>query len=237
MKEGKNLDELFKAALSSSDDSIRPSQLEPKTLQKQSSEHTATFEKAPIFSAVESEGASPFQKAEDVFIGVDSKGSDLVDLDDEAKKSLDSGLNAELEGLLDEKYAKEKSKRRRGRIIMVVFLLAATGATAGWVASNPEKIEQFKGILAEIRSVADVNEMAAKYDESLEEVGQHGSRIEAATAAMGGQPGALNEKGEDPGFAKEMGKMMGEEGGTTSAERNKKFREKFKSVEKTGSLK
>ena len=41
---------------------------------------------------------------------------------------------------------------------------------------------------------------------------------------------------EDPGFDKEMKAMMGEEGGKTTAARDKILREKFGDVRETGSL-
>jgi|AntRauTorckE6833_2_1112554.scaffolds.fasta_scaffold42133_2 hypothetical protein len=243
MQKNNDLDKLFEAALRSDDDSVQLGRLPAKAPQKKPADGAQVFQKAAEPQA----SPSPFQKAEDVEVGNAPKAnsqeteskSDLIDLsdsDEQAQKSLDGGLNEELEALIDQKHAKEKGRRRRGRVMLVVFLLAGFGGTAGWAVSNPERIERIKLIMAEIKSVANVTEMAAQYDESLEEVAKRGNQLDEATAMIGGDPEATGGE-KDPGFEKEMGQMMGEEGGTTTAARDRKLREKFKSVQEKGSLK
>lgn len=155
--------------------------------------------------------------------------------DKQGEASLDSTINAELAEIMDQKIAREKSRRRRGRLVIVLFLLGATGGAAGWVAVNPERVEAMKQTLAEIKSAGDIKGMVAKYQVALDKIAVRGKQIDAATTSMGIDPASVNEH-EDPGFDKEMREMMGEEGGKTTAARDKILREKFGDVAETGSL-
>lgn len=171
-----------------------------------------------------------------------SKASDLIDIAEtgdpfaeQAIKSKDTALSAELGAILDEKVAREKKKKTRGKLVLVGLLLATTGGASAWVVMNPERFEAMKQVVAEIKSAGDIKGMVAKYQAALDKVAVRGEQINAATESMGVDPASMADA-EDQGFDKEMREMMGEEGGPTTAARDKILREKFKSVEETGSL-
>ena len=136
---------------------------------------------------------------------------------------------------MDEKISKEKRRRKRGFLVTILFFVGVTGGAAGWVVSDPDRFEAMKSAIAEIKSVGDVQGMVAKYQKALDKVAVRGEQIDAATISMGVDPTSVDEH-EDPGFDKEMQAMMGEDGGKTTAARDKLLREKFKSVQESGSL-
>ncbi|MEP2777345.1 MAG: hypothetical protein ABJ118_15065 [Luteolibacter sp.] len=148
---------------------------------------------------------------------------------------MDSALNEELGAILDAKVAKEKRRKRRGRITALLILVSLTGGSSAWVVTNPERYEAMKQVITDIKSAGDIQGMVAKYQEALDKVAVRGEQINAATESMGVDPHSADHF-EDQGFDQEMREMMGEEGGPTSAQRDKLLREKFQSVEETGSL-
>lgn len=164
---------------------------------------------------------------------------DITKVDDpfaeQAVKSKDTALSEELGAILDAKVAKEKSKKRRGRIMLVLFLFGLTGGSAAWVVANPERYEAMKQVVTDIKSAGDIQGMVAKYQKALDKIAVRGEQIDAATESMGVDPRSADHI-EDQGFDKEMREMMGEDGGPTTAQRDKLLREKFKSVEEGGSL-
>lgn len=153
----------------------------------------------------------------------------------QALKSMDNALSDELGAILDAKVAKEKRKKRQGRIVFAGMLLGLTGGSAAWVVTNPERFEAMKQVVAEIKSAGDIPGLVAQYQEALDKIAVRGDQINAATESMGVDPSSADHI-EDQGFDKEMREMMGEDGGRTTAQRDKLLREKFKSVEETGSL-
>lgn len=154
---------------------------------------------------------------------------------DQAMKSKDTALSDELGAILDAKVAKEKRKKRRGRIMLVLFLFGLTGGSAAWVVTNPERYQAMKQVVTDIKSAGDIQGMVAKYQKALDKIAVRGEQIDAATESMGVDPRSADHL-EDQGFDKEMREMMGEDGGPTTAQRDKLLREKFKSVEEGGSL-
>ena len=96
-------------------------------------------------------------------------------------------------------------------------------------------MEAFKQTMEDIRSAGDIKGLVASYQEALDKIAARGEQIDAATVSMGVDPTSADNH-EDPGFDKEMRDMMGEEGGSTTAERDRMLRERFKSVEETGTL-
>lgn len=160
---------------------------------------------------------------------------DFITLDDRGQSSLDSGISAELGAIMDAKVARTKRKRRRSLVFTVIFFTGITGGATGWVVTNPERFDAMKKVVAEIKSVGDIQGMVAKYQKALDRVAVRGEQINAATVAMGVDP-ASAEGMEDQGFDKEMRDMMGEDGGPTAASRNTKLTEKFKHVQEGGGL-
>lgn len=164
---------------------------------------------------------------------------DISQVDDpfaaQAVKSKDTALSEELGSILDAKVAKEKRRKRRGRIMLVLFFFSVTGGSAAWVVTNPERYKAMKEVITEIKSVGDIEGMVAKYQKALDKIAVRGEQIDAATESMGVDPRSADHMA-DQGFDKEMREMMGEDGGPTTAERDKLLREKFKSVEEGGSL-
>lgn len=158
-----------------------------------------------------------------------------VKLDERGQSSLDSGINAELSAIMDAKIARTKRKRRRGLIFMALFFVGITGGATGWVVTNPERYAEMKKVVAEIKSVGDIQGMVAKYQKALDKIAVRGEQINSATASMGIDPASADDM-EDQGFDKEMRAMMGEDGGPTTAARNAKLIEKFKHVQEGGSL-
>lgn len=156
-------------------------------------------------------------------------------LDDRGQSSLDMGISAELGAIMDAKIVREKRKRRRSLIFMLLFFVGITGGAAGWVVSNPARFAEMKKVVAEIRSVGDIEGMVAKYQKALDKVAVRSEQIDAATVSMGVDPASAADM-EDQGFDKEMRDMMGEDGGPTSASRNAKLQGEFKHVQESGSL-
>ena len=159
----------------------------------------------------------------------------MVTLEDRGQASLDTGINAELGAIIDAKVARNKRKRRRGTIFLVLFFLGVTGGATGWVVTNPERFEAMKKVVAEIKSVGDIKGMAAQYQKALDKVAARSEQIDATILSMGGDPASAAGM-EDQGFDKEMSGMMGEDGGSTAAARNIKLQDKFKHVQEGGSL-
>jgi hypothetical protein len=237
MSGSENLDKLFEAALN---EKQAPSRYgTPESLMKDA---PAAFKKpaASFQAAAQQPSPSVFKAAPSVFQAAAparavAMAEPAVQRDALAEASLGSELNAELAEILDAKIAREKRRRRRGFYMMILFFVAATGGTAGWVVTNPERYEAMKSAIAEIKSVGDIQGMVAKYQKALDKIAVRGKQIDAATTAMGVDPTSVDEH-EDPGFDKEMQAMMGEEGGKTTAARDKILRKKFNSVQETGSL-
>ena len=185
---------------------------------------------APVNTAFE---ATPY--VADIPAAEAKPAAPAVQRDKQAEASLDGAVNAELAEIMDAKIARNKARRRRSLILACVFFLGAGGAATGWAVSNPERFDALKKTMAEIKSAGDVKGMVAKYQAALDKVGERGKQIDAATTSMGIDPASVDEN-EDPGFDKEMRAMMGEEGGKTTAARDKILRDKFGDVQKTGSL-
>lgn len=246
MTDGKDLEKLFEAALN---ETQVPSRF--GTPESQMKSAPAAFKRgeplgsgqggASAFTAappVSQPAFSAFQAAPPVSQGAPSAfraAAPVVRRDELGEASLDHSINAELAAIMDAKVAKDKRRRRRGFLITVIFFVVVTGGAAGWVVSNPERYAAMKAVLAEIKSVGDIQGMVAKYQQALDKVAVRGEQINAATSAMGVDPTTVDEN-EDPGFDNEMQSMMGEEGGKTTAARDKLLRDKFKTVEESGSL-
>lgn len=185
------------------------------------------------------QAAPPQQPANQPTPPQDAGLIDISQVDDpfaaQAVKSKDTALSEELGSILDAKVAKEKRRKRRGRIMLVLFFFSVTGGSAAWVVTNPERYKAMKEVITEIKSVGDIEGMVAKYQKALDKIAVRGEQIDAATESMGVDPRSADHMA-DQGFDKEMREMMGEDGGPTTAERDKLLREKFKSVEEGGSL-
>lgn len=231
MANQEDLEKLFDAALNGK---AAPSRFGTPEEQKKSAP-AAFLRPAPAAAAkVESTGktAEPLPAQEEA---PEAKAAPVVRRDKQAEASLGNTVNAELASIMDEKVEKAKRRRRRSLAITSLFLVGLAGGAIGWVVSNPHRYEALKMALAEIKSVGDVKGMAAKYQKALDKAAVRGQQIDAAAAAMGVDPDSVDEHA-DSSIDKGMKEMMGEDGGKTTAERDKILSEKFKSVEEAGGL-
>jgi hypothetical protein len=244
MTSPENLDKLFEAALN---EKTAPSRFgTPEEMKKKAP--SAFSKNAEAVASKPVQSGSPVvvgaAQAETVEVNVPEPeiAPDLIDISKtgdplagNAVKSKDETISAELGAILDEKVAREKRSKKRSRLIALGLLIGVTGGTSAWVVTNSERFEALKSVVAEIKSAGDIKGMVAKYQAALDRVSVRGEQIDAATQAMGVDPTSMDHV-EDQGFDKEMSEMMGEEGGSTTAARDKLLREKFKSVEESGSL-
>jgi hypothetical protein len=227
-----DLDKLFEAALHETE---APSRFgTPESMRKKA---PAAFRKAapPFQSAASAPVSTAAFEAAPFMADKPVPAKSEVLLDQHGVASLDTAINAELAEIMDDKIARDKARRRRGRLVLVLFLLGITGGATGWIAANPDRVEALKNTIAEIKSVGDIQGMVAKYQASLDKIGERGKQIDNATVAMGVDPASVDEN-EDPGFDKEMKAMMGGEGGKTTAARDKILHHKFGDVQESGSL-
>ncbi len=126
---------------------------------------------------------------------------------------LDDAASDELGDLLEKKLKKESSSRKRGKFLRFATLILVVGGGITWFVQSEERVDKLKGIVSDVRSATDVNEMAGSYDESLEKVSARSKQIDQANAAMGVSDSS--EDLNDPSLDKEMKDMMGGEGKTT----------------------
>ncbi len=235
MSDEKDLQKLFDAALN---EKAAPSRFgTPESMKKSA---PAAFRRPAQDGASAFTAAAPIPQPASAHHGQAAStafraGAPLVVRDAQGEKSLDQTVNAELAAIMDAKVARDRRRRRTGFLVTVLFMVGVTGGAVAWVAVNPERYAAMKAVIAEIRSVGDVQGMVAKYQKALDKVAVRGKQIDSGAAAMGIDPTTVDE-GEDPGFDREMQSMMGEEGGKTTAARDKLLRGKFKSVQETGSL-
>lgn len=244
MTDPRDLNKLFEAALNEKE---APSRFGTPESQKKSAPRAMLKANQPVAEPkkVEAAEAASKEKPGDeplVSGGSVSKGaeSDLIDLANtgdpfagQAMGSLDSSISAELGEILDEKVRKEKRSKKRARLVMLGVFLGIVGGSSAWVVTNPERFEAMKKVVSEIKSAGDIKGMVEKYQKSLDKVAVRGEQIDAATESMGVDPNSMDHV-EDQGFDKEMREMMGEDGGPTTAKRDKVLRDKFQSVKETG---
>lgn len=142
---------------------------------------------------------------------------------------LDKAAAEELGALLDEQVRRRRRKHRIESMVAAVTLLGLTGGSVGWFVQSPERVEAFRAVLKDIRSVGDVKSMVAKYEAALKRISARGQQIDQASSAMGVKPSEKDEK--DAYFDSEMKQMMGGEGKTTG-ERAGKMQQAFGDMRK-----
>ncbi len=179
----------------------------------------------PNLNSPDSPKAAPPMTAED---------GQHPDSDARHAASLDNSINAELEAILNEKLAREKARRRRSSVFTLLFFVGAIGGASAWVTSSPERLTTLKQTVSDIKSLSDVKGLVSKYQAGLDKVAVRGQQIDQATILLGGDPASVSP--DEQGFDQEMRDLVGEEGGPTTSERDAKLREKFKSVQESGSL-
>lgn len=126
--------------------------------------------------------------------------------------TLDKAAAEELGILLDAQIKRQKSKRRRESLVMAVFLIGLTGGSSAWFVHSPERVKALFAVIAEIRSVGDIQAMVAKYEAALQRVKVRGEQIDMATTSMGVK---ITGDEKDQYFDAEMKEMMGGEGKTS----------------------
>ena len=152
-----------------------------------------------------------------------------------APVALDATAAEELGALLDEQNARKKRRARRAALCTLAFFLTTTGGFSAWFVQNPERVQAFKDAMRDIRSVADVQSMVAKYDAALERIQVRSKQIDQASMAMGIDPTKTANE-EDPYFEAEMKGMMGSDAkgkaSKTVGQRNGMLKDKFGHMEK-----
>lgn len=142
---------------------------------------------------------------------------------------LDKAAAEELGALLDEQVRRRRRKHRIESMVAALVLIGLTGGSVGWFVHSPERVEAFRAVLKDIRSVGDVKSMVAKYEAALKRISARGQQIDQASSAMGVKPSEKDEK--DAYFDSEMKQMMGGEGKTTG-ERAGKMQQAFGDMRK-----
>lgn len=115
-----------------------------------------------------------------------------VILDKQGVASLDTSVNAEPAEIMDTKIARDKTRRRR-RLVAVLVLFGITGGATAWVLSNPERVGTMREAVASVKSLTEIKGMVAKYQVALDKVAVCGKQIDAASSAMGVDPTKVDE--------------------------------------------
>jgi hypothetical protein len=170
--------------------------------------------------------ASPFQASPFQAAPAENVTTPEVILDEKSVAALDENVNSEFESIIDKKIAKEKGKKRRDRMFAYVALIAIVVGAGGWLYMNPDKRESIGKILVELRTAIDPTVQAARYDESLEKIGEHGNTLNDASAMLGVKPG---DEGSDGSLDEEVQKMAGGDAAGLSSEEKKKKLDALKS--------
>jgi len=142
---------------------------------------------------------------------------------------LDDAASTELATLLDEQLRRKSRKRRMEALVAAVVLLGLTGGGSAWFVHSPVRVQALTEVMRDIRSVGDVKSMVAKYRAALDRVAARGQQIDQATAAMGVEKNAADEK--DPYMEAEMSTMMGGESKTVG-QRNQALQASFGNMAK-----
>lgn len=142
----------------------------------------------------------------------------------------------EFSRIIDRKIIARRRSRRRASLITMALLLTTTVGGGGWFVSNPDRVSALKTVVSEMKTATDVHAMKAKYDKALAKIGERKNQIDDATAMMGIDP-SKPVADRDAYFDKEMKQMMGEEGGPTAGERNRRFSATADKLTKSGLLK
>lgn len=142
---------------------------------------------------------------------------------------LDKAAAEELGALLDEQVRRTRRKHRIESMVAAAVLLGLTGGSVGWFVHSPARVEAFRQVLRDIRSVGDVKSMVAKYEAALKRISARGQQIDQASSAMGVKPSEKDEK--DAYFDSEMKQMMGGEG-KTAGDRAGKMQQAFGKMQK-----
>ena len=123
--------------------------------------------------------------------------------------------HAEDREMADELDAREKqrnSRRRKVRLLVNAMLLALVAGPCFAVATVPSLKARFESFVAHLGTgVQDVKMIAntsGAYDEALEEVGEHGGRVDDASRMLGADPDAVHA---DPNMTAEMAEFAGED--------------------------
>ena len=103
-------------------------------------------------------------------------------------------------------------------------LLALAGGGFAWFAQSPYRVQAIREAIRDIRSLGDIQGLAAKYRAALDKVAERSNQVNQATESIGGTSKQDGEK--DPYLDKEMRSIMGADGKTTG-ERNRSLQEKF----------
>ena len=137
---------------------------------------------------------------------------------------LDDAASTELATLLDEQLRRKSRKRKMGAAVTAIVLLGLAGGGSAWFVHSPSRVQALTEAIRDIRSVGDVKSMVAKYQAALDRVAARGQQIDQASAAMGVERSAADEK--DAYMEAEMSAMMGGEG-KTAGQRNRALQASF----------
>jgi hypothetical protein len=136
----------------------------------------------------------------------------------------------ELRAMIETRDVRIDKQLARQSLLVTVAALAVLAAFGTWFATSPKAQAQAKALVPALKqTVADakmIGSITSQYDESLKEIGGRGTEIDKATRALGADPTKLGPN-EDPNMEAEMKGMMGEDGGPTTAERDRALNETF----------
>lgn len=131
--------------------------------------------------------------------------------------------------MIDDRDGKMKKKLGRQSLVVTVSALALLVGGGVAISLSPKAKASVATLVPALKqSVGDVKmigSMTSQYDESLEQVSVHGSRIGEASAALGIDPASVTAE-EDQELQAEMANMMGE-GAVTTGDRDKLLKEKY----------
>lgn len=131
--------------------------------------------------------------------------------------------------MIDDRDGKMKKKLGRQSLFVSFSVLALLVGGGVAISLSPKAKASVETLIPALKqSVGDVKmigSMTSQYDESLEQVSAHGSRIGDASAALGIDPASVTAE-EDQELQAEMANMMGD-GAVTTGDRDKLLKEKY----------
>lgn len=131
----------------------------------------------------------------------------------------------------DEQITRKRSRTSQALTCALLALVAASGT---WIAVSPTARGKVSALVSALKQGGqDMKGLASimgTYDQQLEQVSVHGSRIDEASKALGVDP-AVEVSSDDGGIEAAMKEMSGNEG-PTSTERDELLKQKFGVVAK-----
>ena len=142
--------------------------------------------------------------------------------------------DTELRSMIESRDEQIIKKRSRTSLAVTCALLALVAGSGTWIAVSPTARSNAGALVSALkqggRDMKGLASIMGTYDQQLEQVSVHGSRIDEASKALGADP-AVELSSDDGGIEAAMKDMSGGEGPTT-AERDELLKQKFGVVAK-----